>query len=442
MVKYVIVVCQLLLIALLCSIVFREENAEEYSGIMSYSSHKGINRRTGKSIHSVKIRLMHKNGKCSPLRRSNSTWENLINEMITADANCGKQIRVSMANSSSWREVDAPVASGKAINYMGGNYIISVNFGSPAKSFHMVIDTGSDVSWIRCHPCSACDLQEGYLFEPSESSSFSALSCDSDECQQVKNIADNAECENSNCIFSQHYVDDSEFKARLSADSLSVGSYTVPHFAFGCIEQEINGGLGPNLIGLGRGNLSFVSQTAHIFDKTFSYCLPSFESDKFSGSLVFGMEALSPPGLKFTPLLTNPTFSLDTLTGGGTIIDSGTVTSRLVGPAYSVLRDAFRNKLTNLQNTSFGEHFDTCYKVLSPASINAPSITLHFEGMDLDLAQENILHRHSERGVCLAFRKEESSLVSTIGNVQQQNFRVVYDIPNARIGFAPELCSL
>eukprot|EP01018_Ginkgo_biloba_P029559 Gb_20724 [translate_table: standard] len=135
------------------------------------------------------------------------------------------------------------------------------------------------------------------------------------------------------------------------------GSRTVHHFGFGCVEIEIKSEirLGPALIGLRRGNISFVSQTAHLYDKTFSYCLPSFESDEFAGSLVFGMEALNVQRVKFTPLLTNPvnppysyvalkrisvggellsirrsTFALNTSNGGGTVIDSGTVISRLV----------------------------------------------------------------------------------------------------------------
>eukprot|EP01018_Ginkgo_biloba_P029558 Gb_20723 [translate_table: standard] len=302
----------------------------------------------------------------------------------------------------STEDVAVPVASGTAMNV--GDYIIKMNIGRPAQSFYAVIDTGSDVTWIRCKPCWICDPHERHLFKPSKSASYRVLGCHSKKCLQVD-----------------------------PPHSLSVGSRTVHHFAFGCVEIEIKSkiGLGPGLIGLGRGNLSFVSQTAHLYDKAFSYCLPSFESDEFSGSLVFGMEALNVKRVKFTPLLTNPmtpsfyyvglkgisvggellsippsTFALNKSNGGGTVIDSGSTISRLVEPAYSTLRDAFRKKLLNLKNRLVAsDGLDTCYNISSGtfAAISDPP--------------------------------------AIIGNVQQQNWRVVYDIPNSRLGFAPERCN-
>eukprot|EP01018_Ginkgo_biloba_P029537 Gb_22648 [translate_table: standard] len=466
MLKFAVVICRLLLLALLFSTVFGEESGEECSGI-SYSSHDVINRKTGKMSHSVNFSLMHMYGKCSPYRPPNSTWESLVSEMMRTYARRHKSIRRSTADFQSWEDVDVPVASG---NPIVSSYIIEINIGSPAQRFYPVIDTGSDVTFIRCNPCWMCDLQTWPSFMPSRSSSYRVLGCQSQKCPQV--YPDAHGCENLKCIFQQFYVDQSGFVAKLSADSLSVGSQTVPHFAFGCVEIEINEGLGPALIGLGRGNLSFVSQTAHLYDKTFSYCLPSFELDKFSGSLIFGIESLNAKGLQFTPLLTNPkkrffyyiglknisvggellsippeTFTLNISTGvGGTIIDSGSTYTSLVEPAYSILRDAFKSKLSNLHENlitpAADSIFDTCYKISAGSMLEAPLITFHFEGgLDLELTQENILQNLSDTVVCLGFL-EELSAMSTIGAVQQQNWRIVYDIPNSRIGFARERCSM
>eukprot|EP01018_Ginkgo_biloba_P029536 Gb_22649 [translate_table: standard] len=466
MVKFGVVICRLLLLALLFSIAFGKESREECSGISS-SSHEGIHRKTGIMSQSVNFRLMHKHASCSPYRPPNSTWESLVSEMMKTDAKRHKSIRRSMADSQSWEDVDVPVASGYPI---GGNYIIEINIGSPAQRVYPVIDTGSDVTWIRCNPCWMCDLQTWRSFMPSRSSSYRVLGCKSKKCPQV--YPNPHGCENSNCIFQQFNEDLSGFVAKLSEDSLSVGSQTVPHFAFGCVEIEITQGLGPALLGLGRGNLSFLSQTAHIYDKTFSYCLPTFESDKFSGSLMFGMESLNAKGLKFTPLLTNPkipffyyiglknisvggellsippeTFTLNKSTGvGGTIIDVRSTYTSLVEPAYSILRDAFKSKLSNLNKNLIKPAddfiFDTCYNISSGSMLKAPLITFHFEGgLDLELTQENILRNLSDTLVCLGFL-EALSATSTIGVLQQQNWRIVYDIPKSRFGFARERCSM
>eukprot|EP01018_Ginkgo_biloba_P029538 Gb_22647 [translate_table: standard] len=409
MLKFEVVICRLLLLALLFSTVFGEERREECSGISS-SSHEGINRKTGKMSHSVNFRLMHKYGECSPYRPPNSTWESLVSELMKTDARRHKSIRRSMADSQSWEDADVPVDSGYP--NLGG-YVIEMNIGSPAQRFYPLIDTGSDIAWIRCKPCWICDPQEKHLFKPSKSASYRVLVCYSKKC--LMQVHPPSRCGNSKCILLQSYGDESGFVAILSTDSLSVA-----------------------LIGLGRGNLSFVSQTAHLYDKKFSYCLPSFESDEHSESLVFGMEALNVKRVKFTPLLTNPvnpsfyfvglkgisvggellsippsTFAMDTSNGGGTIIDSGTVITGL----------------------------DTCYNI-SSGSIETPPITFHFEGgLDLELTQENILIKASDTVLCLAF-KAMSDPPAIIGNVQQQNWRVVYDIPNARLGFAPERCNV
>ncbi|KAH9290486.1 hypothetical protein KI387_034603, partial [Taxus chinensis] len=50
-------------------------------------------------------------------------------------------------------------------------------------------------------------------------------------------------------------------------------------------------------------------------------------------------------------------------TGKGIIIDSGTVITRLVEPAYNPVRDSFRRQLSGLTMVEDPSgFFDTCYK--------------------------------------------------------------------------------
>eukprot|EP01018_Ginkgo_biloba_P029543 Gb_20733 [translate_table: standard] len=445
------VLSQLLFFSLLtfsCGIAFGDGSGDDCSE--SFSSHKVVNRKIGEPSNSVRFRLMHKLGKCSPFRNANSTWESTISEMIKADAKRYNRIEDSMAGSHSTKtnqveDSQIPLASGKGAINAGGNYIIQIAFGTPGQSQYTLIDTGSDVNWIPCNPCVGCNSNAAAPFDSSKSSSYELLGCASAPCTQLP--ASFRICSgNSNCNFRLGYGDQSEVDGLLSSDELTLGSESISKLYFGCANvQTGNIRSEPGLIGLGKGALSFLSQTASIYDNTFSYCLPSLASDKFSGSLVFGKEALSAQELLSLP---PETFALDTSTGsGGAIIDSGTVITRLVEPAYTALRDAFRSKLSNLmdKSTSFGTFFDTCYNVVSPASINGPTITFHSEGgLDLELSQENILYQQDDNSpVCLAFALPPKGLsnLSIFGNFQQQNWRIIYDVPHSQLGFAQERCS-
>lgn len=120
---------------------------------------------------------------------------------------------------------------------------------------------------------------------------------------------------------------------------------------------------------------------------------------------------------------------------------SGTVFTRLVTPAYTAMRDEFRKRVgQNLTVTTLGG-FDTCYSV----PILAPTITFMFSGMNVTLPQDNLLI-HSTAGsiTCLAMAAAPdnvNSVLNVIANMQQQNHRFLFDVPNSRLGVAREPCS-
>nr|DAD22089.1 TPA_asm: hypothetical protein HUJ06_023552 [Nelumbo nucifera] len=133
--------------------------------------------------------------------------------------------------------------------------------------------------------------------------------------------------------------------------------------------------------------------------------------------------------------------AFDPNTGAGTIIDSGTVITRFVQPVYTAIRDEFRKQI-NAPISSLGA-FDTCFKTTYEAE--KPAVTLHFTGMDLTLPTENTLI-HSSAGslTCLAMAaapNNVNTVLNVIANLQQQNLRVLFDVPNSRLGIARELCN-
>ena len=68
-----------------------------------------------------------------------------------------------------------------------------------------------------------------------------------------------------------------------------------------------------------------------------------------------------------------------------------------------------------------------------------------FTGMNVTLSQENLLIHSTVGGItCLAMAATPdniNSVLNVIANMQQQNHRVLYDVPNSRIGVARELCT-
>ncbi|KAF3792338.1 hypothetical protein EJ110_NYTH00500 [Nymphaea thermarum] len=130
----------------------------------------------------------------------------------------------------------------------------------------------------------------------------------------------------------------------------------------------------------------------------------------------------------------------------GTVLDSGTVITRLPPPAYSALRSTFRAFMAQgkYPNAQPFYRLDTCYDQSSYTTVEVPTIAFHFQGgSDLVLNSANILIAGSGRShVCLAFAgniKVEDAGIT--GNWQQQTTLVVHDIPNSKIGFVQGACS-
>lgn len=220
------------------------------------------------------------------------------------------------------------------------------------------------------------------------------------------------------------------------------------------------------LLGLGRGRLSFPSQAGTRFGRKFSYCLVDRSASSRPSSIVFGDSAVSRSAV-FTPLLTNPkldTFYYVELTGisiggsrvrgitpslfkleasgnGGVIVDSGTSVTRLTRAAYVAMRDAFRKGASDLKAAAEFSLFDTCFDLSGKTEVKVPTVVLHFGGADVSLPAANYLIPVDTDGrFCFAFAGTTSGL-SIIGNIQQQGFRVVFDLAGSRVGFAPSGCA-
>ncbi|XP_062230072.1 aspartyl protease family protein At5g10770-like [Phragmites australis] len=162
--------------------------------------------------------------------------------------------------------VTVPDSSRTDLNTL--EFVVTVGFGTPARLSAVVFDTGSDVSWIQCLPCSGhCYEQHDPIFDPTKSATYAAVPCGHLQC-----TAAGGRCNGTTCLYNVEYGDGSSTSGVLSHEMLTqISSRTFPGFAFGCGQQNL-GSFGniDGLIGLGRGELSLSSQAAASFGTVFS----------------------------------------------------------------------------------------------------------------------------------------------------------------------------
>nr|AFK48193.1 unknown [Lotus japonicus] len=126
-----------------------------------------------------------------------------------------------------------------------------------------------------------------------------------------------------------------------------------------------------------------------------------------------------------------------------TIIDSGTVITRLPMPVYTALKNSFVRIMSKKYAQAPGiSILDTCFKGNVKEMSEVPEIQMIFGGgADLPLKAHNTLIELDKGVTCLAIAgSSENNPIAIIGNYQQQTFKVAYDVANSKIGFAAGGC--
>jgi hypothetical protein len=394
----------------------------------------------------------------------------------------------SASNSSLVRgatQVIATLESGVSLG--SGEYFMDVFIGTPPKHFSLILDTGSDLNWLQCSPCEDCYEQVGPKYDPSMSSSYSAIPCSCPQCGLVAppvtetggdRCAGNGRNSSSSCRYFYWYGDKSNTTGDLSWETFSVnvtgrrGPLRVPRVIFGC--GHANRGLfhgAAGLLGLGRGQLSFASQLRELYGHKFSYCLVDRDSNaSVSSTLVFGEDErlAAHRDLQYTALVQtansvdtfyyvriaaatvggeridvpSAAFEITAKGDGGTIVDSGTTLTYLAQPAYEKIRAAFEAKISypRVDLPPLGP----CYNVSGVGDVKLPEFSITFtDGAVWRFPVENYFIQldPEDAVVCLAIMGTPLGSLSILGNYQQQNFHILYDVDNSRLGFAPMTCA-
>ncbi|WMV21989.1 hypothetical protein MTR67_015374 [Solanum verrucosum] len=358
-----------------------------------------------------------------------------------------------------------PINSGVTMQTL--NYIVTVTLGG--RNMTVIVDTGSDLTWVQCQPCRLCYNQPEPLFNPSISPSFQTVACNSSACLSLESATGYSGLCGTNsqtCGYLVSYGDGSYTKGDLGQDHLVLGRTSVDNFVFGCGRNNRGlFGLASGLMGLGRSDLSLISQTSGVFGGVFSYCLPSTEAES-SGSLIFGGDPSvfknSTP-ISYTKMVPNPqlfSFYFLNLTGmtiggvavqdssfgkSGFLIDSGTVITRLPPSIYKAIKAEFLKQFSGYPSVPGYSILDTCFDLSTYEEVNIPTIKVHFEGdaqMEVDVAGVFYFVKNDASQVCLALASlQYEGEIGIIGNFQQRNTRVIYDTKQSQVGFAKETCS-
>lgn len=377
-------------------------------------------------------------------------------------------------------DVQIPIG-GNSSPLKSGLYFAKVGIGSPAKDYHVQVDTGSDILWVNCAGCTNCPTKSGLgiklsLYDPKSSSSASLVTCEQDFCtatysgRQLPGCRPNLLCEynvayGDGSTTSGYFVKDSFQFDRVSGDF-----QTTPmngSVVFGCGSKQ-SGQLGSGaqavdgILGFGQSNSSVISQLAAAgkVKKVFAHCL-----DGIKGGGIYAIGQVEQPKVNTTPMVPNqahynvnmkeievggdvlqlPTDVFDTGARQGTIIDSGTTLAYFPKVVYEPLIRKILSRQPHLNLYLVEDQFQ-CFEYHQNIDDGFPPVTFHFEkSLKLTVYAHEYLFLFRPDVYCIGWMnggmQKDGRDVTLLGDLALANKLVVYDIENQAIGWTEYDCS-
>ncbi|KAK9734904.1 hypothetical protein RND81_04G170900 [Saponaria officinalis] len=368
--------------------------------------------------------------------------------------------------------------------FKAGYYVTKLVFGSGQQPYapYVLVDTGSDETWVQCEGCNPCFELRGNNFAYHLSRSYRRMSLDDNLCLPPRQQFEGA------CRFHIPYISSSTtgFLGRDSffyKNSLTGNIDMYPNIAFGCGIENVNivfwGNRGPqNVIagvhGLAMGPRSFINQLSAQTQGRFSYCLPSAAGGNrvAQSTIYFGDEAQISGDVKMISMYAMGRYHL--YLGGisvdgervdidlsffmlderrrtrGFFVDSGAHYSLLPRSVYDPLKMAVATYFFNNYGWRPGSSvnpFDLCYAEYPSDGQSFPIVTLHFlllghsGEVDMDLRSEHMFQSlNNRRRFCMAVISGNDPGPSLLGAFQQKNFKFLFDAYNGLFYFVPQFC--
>lgn len=413
------------------------------------------------NIDGFAVHLIHRDSYLSPFHNSSLTTADRIRSAVHRSFSRLNHIH-SLSSPSLTRDISFDIVLDD------GEYFMTFSIGTPPRQVYAIADTGSELTWVKCLPWKQSHEEAPHTFNPSNSSTYMKLPCFSPSCRKLNWYK--RFCIKDYCYYKERYGDGLTTKGTLSTDKFSFeddykNTIDVGNLAFGCSDDASGPILGneTGIVGLSRRPLSLVSQLKYT---NFAYCMVVPANKHWLGAtskMYFGSEADFLGGQ--APLVTgsNNQYYHLTLQGisvgdeklqipsgifdiaengeGGFIIDSGTTYTLLRGEAYDALVKALSEAI-HLPRKHYGEDLELCFEASFEDLALQPDITFHLNATDVILTKETTYEPVADGVWCLTILRSKSSL-SILGNVQQRNYFVAYDISqgNEAVYFAPVNCS-
>ncbi|MED6143293.1 hypothetical protein PIB30_004794 [Stylosanthes scabra] len=358
--------------------------------------------------------------------------------------------------------------------------IVTLPIGTPPQAQQMILDTGSQLSWIQCHNKKAVKPPPTASFDPSLSSTFSLLPCTHPLCKpQIPDFTLPTSCDqNRLCHYSYFYADGTYAEGNLVREKLTFRpSHSTPPLILGCATYSSDA---RGILGINRGRLSFSSQ-AKI--NKFSYCVPPRQTRPGpapTGSFYLGNNPHS-TGFKYIPMMTfsnsqrmpnldplaytvamngiriggkrlniSPAvFRPDAGGSGQTMVDSGSEFTYLVSAAYDKVREEVVRIVGPRMKKGYvyGGVADMCFEGRD-AGVEIGRLigemVFEFEkGVEIVVPKERVLADVGGGVHCIGIGSSDKlgAASNIIGNFHQQNLWVEFDLTNRRVGFGGADCS-
>ncbi|XP_059623429.1 aspartyl protease family protein 1-like [Cornus florida] len=351
---------------------------------------------------------------------------------------------------------------------LGFLHYANVSVGTPALSFLVALDTGSDLFWLPCD-CTSCvrglrtsagDVHLS-IYSPNTSSTSTRVSCNSTLCASQQ-----SQCSASpnTCPYQVVYLSNGTSSTGLLVEDVlhlttddSQLKAVEPQVTIGCGMIQTGSfldGAAPNgLFGLGMENISVPSTLASdgLVANSFSMCFGqdgigriSF-GDKGSSNQAetpFNLDELHPTyNISVTQIIMeNKTTNLSF----DAIFDSGTSFTYLNNPAYAEISESFNSYIRDKRDTSNSSlPFEYCYELSeNQTTIEIPNLNLTMKGGNQFYVSDPIvIVSISQSGpylYCLGLL--QSGDINIIGQNFMTGYRIVFDREKMVLGWKESDC--
>ncbi|KAH9614340.1 hypothetical protein KSS87_002330 [Heliosperma pusillum] len=335
----------------------------------------------------------------------------------------------------------------------------------------MVLDTGSELSYLNCNLTTLNQTQPP--FDRTQSTTYTTIPCTSPTCTNLtSDFSIPATCDPTRqvCHATLSYADMSSAEGDLASDTFHVGNLDISDTVFGCMvtESSSNPVEDAKTTGLDEPGVLLLGDDQNVtqwlglgYDITLNYTplvrisdpLPYY--NRVAYTVQFKAIKVGDKILDLPESLLQP----DHTGAGQTMVDSGTQFSILLGPAYTVLRAEYYDQTKHIlrdlgePDYTFAGVMDLCYRVPRNQTVlpDLPTVTLLFEGADMRVSGTDRLVyrvpgeiRDNDAVYCFTFGNSDLLGVEAyiIGHHHQQNVWMEFDLEKSRMGLAPLDCDL